>query len=204
LRKTSAQSKHVASLRAENLHGRRRRRLRLLPLHAPILVPQPVQDTGRPEHRGPLLIWRWTPYAHTCWRHPARYGYNELPRLKILEVYRTEFADSQFVGSASANEGRHDGPSKGPDSEHFKKNISEQQSEVCETLLWGIGPVLTPNSLSGRANSTRYNTTIPRANKRFESIEQTQKHSNVQLGGNGHLMHGIIGVWQMSDANSIL
>ncbi|KAI4613755.1 uncharacterized protein J4E88_006732 [Alternaria novae-zelandiae] len=33
------------------------------------------------------------------------------------------------TGSASANEGRHDGPSKGPDSEHFKKNISDQQSE---------------------------------------------------------------------------
>ncbi|KAG9196575.1 hypothetical protein G6011_01696 [Alternaria panax] len=32
-------------------------------------------------------------------------------------------------GSTTNNEGRHDGPSKGPDSEHFKKNISDQQSE---------------------------------------------------------------------------
>jgi hypothetical protein len=34
------------------------------------------------------------------------------------------------IGSATDNEGRHDGPSKGPDSEHFKKNISDQQGEV--------------------------------------------------------------------------
>jgi hypothetical protein len=39
------------------------------------------------------------------------------------------------VGSATANEGRHDGPSKGPDSEHFKKNISDQQSEVRGLLV---------------------------------------------------------------------
>ncbi|KAF1943421.1 hypothetical protein EJ02DRAFT_433185 [Clathrospora elynae] len=32
-------------------------------------------------------------------------------------------------GSATDNEGRHDGPSKGPDSEHFKANISDQQGE---------------------------------------------------------------------------
>lgn len=36
------------------------------------------------------------------------------------------------VGSATDNAGRQDGPSKGPDSEHFKANISDQQSEVSD------------------------------------------------------------------------
>jgi hypothetical protein len=38
-------------------------------------------------------------------------------------------ASQRGTGSSTDNAGRHGGPSKGPDSEHFKKNISDQQSE---------------------------------------------------------------------------
>ncbi|CAE7201664.1 hypothetical protein P3342_010697 [Pyrenophora teres f. teres] len=38
-------------------------------------------------------------------------------------------ASERGTGSSTNNEGRHLGPSKGPDSEHFKANISSQQSE---------------------------------------------------------------------------
>ncbi|EMD62090.1 hypothetical protein GGP41_002432 [Bipolaris sorokiniana] len=38
-------------------------------------------------------------------------------------------ASQRGTGSSTANEGRHGGPSKGPDSEYFKGNISSQQSE---------------------------------------------------------------------------
>ena len=41
---------------------------------------------------------------------------------------------TQNVGSSTNNEGRHAGPNRGPDSEHFKKNISEQQSEVSRNV----------------------------------------------------------------------
>ncbi|EUC38702.1 hypothetical protein COCCADRAFT_82463 [Bipolaris zeicola 26-R-13] len=38
-------------------------------------------------------------------------------------------ASQRGTGSSMANDGRHGGPSKGPDSEYFKANISSQQSE---------------------------------------------------------------------------
>jgi hypothetical protein len=38
------------------------------------------------------------------------------------------------TGSATDNESRAQGGHKGPDSEHFKQNISSQQSEVCIIL----------------------------------------------------------------------
>lgn len=39
-------------------------------------------------------------------------------------------ADSVRLGSSTNNESRTAGGHKGPDSEHFKENISSQQSEV--------------------------------------------------------------------------
>jgi hypothetical protein len=38
-------------------------------------------------------------------------------------------------GTAADNESRAQDGHKGPDSEHFKQNISSQQSEVCLLLL---------------------------------------------------------------------
>jgi hypothetical protein len=35
------------------------------------------------------------------------------------------------IGSSSNNESRTLGGHKGPDSEHFKENMSSQQSDVC-------------------------------------------------------------------------
>jgi hypothetical protein len=65
------------------------------------------------------------------------------PDLKPGGTYNG-FANVRFVGSATANEGRHEGPMKGPDSEYFKKNITEQQSEVRGTEVWRIRTVTNP------------------------------------------------------------
>jgi len=52
-----------------------------------------------------------------------------VPRLTTWK-YREQSLLTRNVGSTTNNDGRHGGPSKGPDSEHFKANISSQQSEV--------------------------------------------------------------------------
>ena len=53
---------HVTNCKA--LPRRRRRRLHILHVHATVLVPEPLQDARRPEHRRSVLIWRSNRHTH--------------------------------------------------------------------------------------------------------------------------------------------